>query len=366
MQITTKIKLLPTEEQGKLLFDTMRLYNEVCNYISEYAFETKTKKQFDIHALVYEDARQRFGLTSQMVIRAIAKVAGQMKREFALHSFRDTGAIQYDSRVFRFKAADLVNLWTVGGRIDIKMIMTGYQKKTALESKKQANLVFVDNQFYLLVVIDSPDKDPIEPESIIGVDMGIVQIATLNDGTSHSGAGIERARMRFLSLRRRLQQRGTKSAKRRLKRLSKKEARFRADVNHQISKQIVSKAQGTNSLIAIEELKGIREKTTVRKSQRARHGGWSFFQLRSFIEYKAKMAGIPVLAVNPAYTSQQCPHCGNTTRANRTTQASFACECGYTNNADIVGAINIAHRAASICSEVNRPIVASAITRKGA
>lgn len=367
MQITTKVKLLPTDEQRKLLLDTMRLYNEACNYISEQAFKHETKKQFDIHALVYDNTRKSFGLTSQMVIRAIAKVAGQMKREFVQHAFKDTGAIQYDSRVFRFKAADIVNIWTVGGRIDIKMIMTGYQKKTALESKKQANLVYVDGKFYLLVVIDSPDRDPIDPDGVIGVDMGIVNIATLNDGTNFTGADVERARQRYASLRGRLQKRGTKSAKRKLKKISKREARFRADINHKISKTIISKAKGTNSMIAIEDLKGIRSKTTVRKSQRAKHSGWSFFQLRSFIEYKAKLEGIPVLAVHPAYTSQQCPSCGNTTRSNRKNQANFACECGYTNNADVVGAINIASRGAyQFGLKVNRPNVASAITRKSA
>ena len=185
MQLTTKVKLYPTEEQRKLLFDTMKLYNEACNRISEIAFNADSRKQFDIHRLCYNTIREEFPtLSSQMVVRAIAKVSGQMKREFVQHTFKPLGAIQYDSRLFSFKAVDEVSLWCIGGRQRIKMIMTGYQKKTAYESKKQANLVFIDNQFYLLVVIDTDEKEPIITDKVIGVDFGIVKIATLNDSTS--------------------------------------------------------------------------------------------------------------------------------------------------------------------------------------
>ena len=362
MQLTTKVKLYPTEEQRKLLFDTMKLYNEACNRISEIAFNADSKKQFDIHRLCYNTIREEFPtLSSQMVVRAIAKVSGQMKREFVQHTFKPLGAIQYDSRLFSFKAVDEVSLWCIGGRQRIKMIMTGYQKKTAYESKKQANLVFIDNQFYLLVVIDTDEKEPIITDKVIGVDFGIVKIATLNDSTSFDGAIVESVRKKYAKLRASLQKRGTKSAKRKLKKISKKESRFRRDLNHQISKKIVAKAKGTNSNISIENLKGIRSGTTVRKSQRAKHHSWSFFQLREFIEYKAKLSGITVFVIDPKYTSQQCRKCGNISRSNRKSQSVFKCTaCGFTDNADVNASFNIASRAVSFGSKVNQPIVTSA------
>lgn len=215
MQLTTKIKLYPTDEQRKALLDTMEVYNSACNRIASMAYEAKLRKQFDIHHLVYKTIKEEFNLTSQMVVRAIAKVAGQFKREFANHSFKPHGAIQYDSRIFRFKSVDIVNLWTTDStknRQDIKMLMTGYQKKTAKESKKQANLVFVDNQFYLLVVVDTDEKEPIDFDNIIGVDFGIVKIATLNDGTSFDGTIVENVRKKYAKLRGSLQKKGTKSA----------------------------------------------------------------------------------------------------------------------------------------------------------
>jgi IS605 OrfB family transposase len=296
-----------------------------------------------------------------MVVRAIAKVSGQMKREFTQHTFKPFGAIQYDSRLFSFKAVDEVSLWCIGGRQRIKMIMTGYQKKTAYESRKQANLVFIDNQFYLLVVIDTEEKQPLITNKIIGVDFGIVKIATLNDGTSFDGAIVESVRKKYAKLRASLQRKGTKSAKRRLKKISSKESRLKRDLNHQISKKIVTKAKGTNSNISIENLKGIRRGTTVRKSQRAKHHSWSFFQLREFIEYKAKLAGITVFVIDPRYTSQQCRKCGNISKKNRKSQSIFRCNgCGFTDNADINASFNIASRAVSFGSKVNQPIVASA------
>ncbi len=362
MQLTTKVKLFPTDEQRGLLLDTMKLYNKACNRISEIAFNAETKRQFDIHHLCYNAIRKEFStLTSQMVVRAIAKVAGQMKREFTRHVFSEYGAIQYDARVFRFKAVDLVNIWTVGKRQDIKMIMTGYQKKTAYESKKQANLVFIDNQFYLLVIVDTEEKEPIDTDKIIGIDFGIVKIATLNDGTSFDGAIVESVRKKYARLRASLQKKGTKSAKRKLKKISKKESRFRRDLNHKISKHVVAKAKGTHSNISIENLKGIRKGTTVRKSQRSKHHSWSFFQLREFIEYKSKLNGITVFVIDPKYTSQQCSKCGTISRSNRKSQSIFKCiGCGHTDNADINASINIASRAVNLGSKINPPIVASA------
>ena len=362
MQLTTKVKLKPTDEQRKLLLETMELYNRACNRICEIAFNANTKKQFEIHHLCYKTIREEFpSLSSQMVVRAIAKVAGQLKREFTKHTFKPYGAIQYDSRTFSFKAVDEVSLWCVGGRQRIKMIMTGYQKKTAYESKKQANLLFVDNQFYLLVVIDTDEEEPIITDKVIGVDFGIVEIATLSDGTTFSGAIVESVRKKYSKLRASLQKRGTKSAKRKLKKISKKESRFRRDLNHQISKKIVTKAKGTNSNISIENLKGIRSSITVKKSQRAKHHSWSFSQLREFIKYKAKLNGVTVFVVNPQYTSQTCRKCGNISRSNRKSQSIFKCTvCGFTDNADVNASFNIASRAVREISKINQPIVTSA------
>src|SRR5207248_5516832 len=138
-------------------------------------------------------------------------------------------------------------------------------------------------------------------------------------------------------LRQRLQKRGTKSAKRHLKKLSGKEARFKKNTNHVISKRIVNKAKANNQGIATEELRHVRTRTEarLRHSQRSRHSSWSFAQLRFFLTYKAALAGVPLHVVDPRNTSRTCSACGHCAKENRKSQASFVCQqCGYTDYAD--------------------------------
>ena len=130
---------------------------------------------------------------------------------------------------------------------------------------------------------------------------------------------------------------------------------LRRDINHQISKLLVEKAKDTGRAIALEDLGGIRDRVTVRKSQRARHHSWSFFQLRSFIEYKAKRAGVPLVLVDPRNTSRTCSVCGHCEKKNRKSQSEFVCRsCGHSMNADVNAALNIGEKGA-----FNLPMVSS-------
>jgi putative transposase len=148
-------------------------------------------------------------------------------------------------------------------------------------------------------------------------------------------------------LRTKLQAKGTKSAKRLLRHLAGREARFGADTNHRISKQIVTEAQRTWHGIALEELGGIRARVRLRRPQRVTPHCWSFAQLGSFIAYKARRAGVPVVYVDPCHTCQGCSGCGHIDRNNRPDQATFRCtSCGFAEHADVNAARNIAARGA--------------------
>jgi putative transposase len=130
-------------------------------------------------------------------------------------------------------------------------------------------------------------------------------------------------------------------------------ARFAKDANHRISKTLIMKAEGTRSLISLENLEGIWNRTTVRKSQRRDHHSWSFAQLRTFVAYKAAIAGVPLVYIDPAYTSQECPICHHISRSNRPTRDEFCCTCcGFSGLADNVAAQIIRARVAA-----NLPIV---------
>jgi IS605 OrfB family transposase len=182
------------------------------------------------------------------------------------------------------------------------------------------------------------------------VDLGIVNIATTSDGELVSGSHINNVRARYVRYRAKLQKRGTKSAKRLLRKRSGREARFVKDTNHCVSKRIVAQAQDTGRGIAIEDLNGIRERAaTVTKRQRRALHSWSFAQLRSFLAYKAIMAAVRLVAVDPRNTSRTCSVCDHCDRANRKSQSKFVCtSCGYVAHADVNAACNIARRAAVI------------------
>ncbi|MEE1941077.1 transposase [Streptomyces sp. TRM 70361] len=153
----------------------------------------------------------------------------------------------------------------------------------------------------------------------------------------------------------------TRSAKQLLKKRARREARHAAHINHTIAKTVVAVAQRTERGIALEELRGIRERVTVPRDQRARQSAWPFHQLGAFLAYKAKRAGVPFLEVDPAHTSQRCPRCGHTERANRRARDHFSCRrCGLAGPADRVAGVNIAQRAATAWVFVNMPDPASA------
>lgn len=360
MKLTVKVKLLPTAEQHQSLKATMEMFNAACNYVSGKAFEAKTFNQVKLHHLVYFDARAKFpALTSQFICRAVARVADSYHLDKkTIHKFKKTSAVAYDARLLSFKDLATASMSTVHGRQKIPVIFWGgYKALDKNRMRAQADLTLEGGKFFLNVVIEMPEGTPVTPKGILGVDKGVVNIATTSDGESFSGNTVEAVRVRMSCFRHDLQKCGSKSAKRHLKKIAKKESRFRKDVNHCISKKIVAIAKDTQRSIALEDLRGIRSRTRFRKADRQRLGSWAFYQLDSFIEYKAKIAGVPVIKVNPRNTSRTCPICGCISKSNRKSQSEFSCtNCGHTAHADVNASINIALKA-----DINQPIAVHSI-----
>ncbi|NUR96287.1 MAG: IS200/IS605 family element transposase accessory protein TnpB, partial [Kribbellaceae bacterium] len=176
------------------------------------------------------------------------------------------------------------------------------------------------------------------------------------DGHYYSGKAVNRVRHRSQRLRTKLQAIGTKSAKRLLKKRRRQESRFAADVNHQIAKCIVTEAERTGRGIALEDLGGIRGRVRLRRPQRVTLHTWAFHQLGQYIAYKAKQAGVAVVHVDPAYTSQECSACGYVAKSNRPNQAIFCCRsCGFAEHADRNAARNIGTRGVAVWAAVSLP-----------
>lgn len=249
-----------------------------------------------------------------------------------------------------------VSIWTIAGRQRIPFVCGKRQRELLLENRGESDLCIRDNNFFLDTSCEVEASQTKSVTDVLGLDLGLVNIAADSDGIMYSGEAIETKRRIYAHRRRNLQRKNTKAAKRKLKKISGKQARYQKDTNHLISKRIVQNAQDTGRAIALEDLGGIRDRVTVRgRKQRARHANWSFHQLRKFISYKADLAGVPIFLVDPRNTSRTCPNCGCVDKRNRVTQSLFSCvSCGHSAPADTNAAVNIAARAV-----VNQPKVSN-------
>jgi putative transposase len=372
MKQTLLVKLAPTPDQHASLLRTLEAFNAACNAIAAVAFAEHSASKIDLQRLVYYDIRGQFGLSAQMTIRAIAKVAEAYKRDKRIQpQFRPHGAMVYDERICNFPTPDRVSLLTLDGRVEVPFRFGTYAEGMMQRRRGQCDLLYrrSSDTLFLAVTVDSPEPTPDEAEDYLGVDLGVITLAATSDGeflnqtTGPKHAHINRVRARYSRLQRKLQQKSTKSARRFLHKRSGREKRFAKDINHCLSKAIVRTAQGTSRGIVLEDLKHIRERiraerTVGKRQQRVLHS-WAFGQLRAFIAYKARLAGAPVVYVNPAYTSQTCSRCGHCERAKRRSQAQFLCvACGFSAHADLKAAENI-RQGALRRAAVNRPHAAA-------
>ncbi len=355
LKLTAQIKLVPDKSQAEALLSTFRAANYACNFVSQAAWQGKNFRQFDLHHQCYRDVRSRFNLSAQVAVRVISKVADSYKLDRKTErKFKSTGSIAYDDRIMSWRIPESrVSIWTTSGRILVPFVCGDRQRDLLLSRKGETDLIFRNGKFYLTATCDVKSPDKTDTTGVLGIDLGIKNIAVDSDGTVHSSGKVNNVRHRHRRFRTKLQGKGTRSAKRKLQKLSGKESRFARDVNHRISKVIVAKAKGTKRAVALEDLTGIRMRITVPRLRRASLSSWSFNQLRSFIAYKAEREGLTAVLVDPRNTSRTCPECGTIDKRNRKSQRLFSCvSCGFAGLADHIAAENI-RRAA-----VNQPIVA--------
>lgn len=359
MKLTVAVKLRPTPEQAAALRATVERANAACDHISAVAWETQTFGQFALQKATYHDVKATFGLTAQMVVRCVSKVTDAYKLDKQRRrTFRPLGAIAYDDRILRWQA-ERVSIWTTGGRVWIPFVCDDRTRALLAYRQGESDLLYRDGCSYLYATVNVEEPPEGSPVGWLGIDLGIVHIATDSDGTAHSGAHLNALRHRHRRLRRKLQAKGTKGSRRPLRHRRRKEARFGKHINHTISKRLVAVAQGTGRGIALEDLSGIRSRVSARKPQRATLHGWSFHQLREFVTSKARLAGVPIALVDPRMTSRTCPACGHVAKENRPHRDSFLCvSCGFAGPADTIAALIIGRRGA-----VGRPCCLDADTR---
>ncbi|MDF0590367.1 RNA-guided endonuclease InsQ/TnpB family protein [Candidatus Methanocrinis natronophilus] len=350
--LTVRCKLAPTDTQAKSIEETLVFFADACTWINQNV-DPKVKGGIKMQYLIYQDARETFGLSANLTIQAIRRVASNRKTagKNKIEEFQPT-SISYDQRIFQYREADeQVGLTLLHGRERIPLDIGNYQRNLLKGQKPtSATLVKMRSGYYIDIQVKSEAPDTIETDKVIGVDLGITDLAVTSEGETYSGSEIKTVRDHFAQLRTDLQRKaskGTRSTRRRcrqlLKRLSGKEQRFQRWVNHGISKSIVQRAIETESAIALEDLSGIRQ--TSNRRIKSLHK-WAFYQLKEFVSYKALGAGIPVILVEPAYTSKTCHQCHHIGDRNGKV---FSCpSCGWGGDADYNGAKNIADLGAAV------------------
>src|SRR5260221_2202086 len=213
MKQTMLLKLAPTTQQAQALLETMHAFNEAANYVVSVAFAEKSADKFRLQKLVYDELRTTYQLPAQLAIRCISKASEAYKRDKSIQPhFRPEGAVIYDPRVMAFKGIDTVSLLTLAGRVLVPFRFGAYQEARMGAIKGQADLIYRQGTFYLAVTLDVPEPAPDTPDGTLGVDLGIVNLATDSDGETVSGHAVEKTRKRYHALRQRLQKRGTTSA----------------------------------------------------------------------------------------------------------------------------------------------------------
>jgi len=404
--ITAKLKLNTTPEQHQSLRQTQLAYRDALNYVSQYAFaHGKMSNHERLQQGTYRAIRMQYKLPSQMACNVPRQVAGSYKGLWTkLKQNIEHRKAGYTKKHYKgldkppkylsptvtynygydytFKPDQQVSVLTLQGRIIVSY--QGYERHVALihhgATMGGAKLWFdkARKQFYLLVSLELevPEPTPDRLPSVVGVDVGQRYLATTatlsNQSRFYPGKRVRAKADHYARLRKRLQKKGTRSATRRKIALSGRERRLKLQVNHSIAKSIVTSHPHT--LIGLEELTGIRERTKRRKRRRKKHGRgtepvskkarranrhasqWAFAELHSMLSYKAALAGSLAVKVDADYTSQTCPYCGYTDRRNRPGKGLlFICQheqcpyrlrtgCPYTLHADLVGARNIALR----------------------
>ena len=356
MTITAKIQIVVDETDKVLLDETMSVYRNACNYVSDYVFRTHDLKQFSLNKILYSTLREKFNLKSQMAQSVFKTVIARYKtilenqNEWIKPSFKKS---QYDlvwNRDYSLTQS-CFSVNTLNGRVKLPYFAEGMSKyfNHSIYKFGTAKLVNKHGKYYLHIPVtyEVEERNISDICNVVGIDRGINFVVATYDSKHKSGfvsgKAIKQKWANYSRLRKELQMRHTPSSRRRLKVIGQRENRWMQDMNHQVSKALVEN-NPKHTLFVLEDLSGIRNATErVKTKDRYVSVSWSFYDLEQKLIYKAKQNQSSVIKVDPRYTSQCCPCCGHVEKSNRNKKIHlFACKnCGYKSNDDRIGAMNL-------------------------
>ncbi len=348
--ISVKCKLIVPSQMRQEIDSTLEGFADACNQILVVAKKEKCYNTTKLHHLVYKPVRAATGLKANHVCQAIRRVVGNSKASKQVHIFRPT-SINLDARTFKYvEDGQAVGVTLKSGRANFKLSIGGYQiallRGQALTSATLNKTRQNDYYINFAVEIDTPPTG--KTPKVIGVDLGRTDIATTSTGKAWNGKQLQATRDRYSRVRANVQAKRTRSSRRLTRRLQGREQRYQKWVNHNISRELVQDAKRLNATLAFEDLTNIRQSLNAKprnKTERRRTNNWAFYQLRLFVGYKAAIAGVRVVLVPPAYTSQTCSRChhvhpikGKSYRNGKKFKCGF---CRFEHDADLNASVNI-------------------------
>jgi IS605 OrfB family transposase len=394
MDRTIVVQLNPTPEQVAILDRTMQEHTDCFNAVAYEGFEAACSNGVELHKRTYYPLRAQYpDLPAQLVIAARVKATEAVKSALSWkkkHAARypkqvekakkqgrsapkfkpvrcpqsKSAPIRYDQRSYWVKWESLTcSLATVAGRLEMTFTVPQHAAQYIGGKVCSADLCFRHGRYFLHIVVDIPAPVVDPSGDVIGVDLGLNHPAVTSNRHFLGEHRWKEQERRIFRLRRKLQAKGTKSAKRHLKKLSGKLFRQRRDHDHVLSKRIVQNAI-PGSTTVLENLTNIRETSKIGRGKKGKNveskrrlHSWSFAQFHSFLAYKAQARGIEVVKVDPRHTSQTCSKCRYQHRSNRRSQSLFLCrKCGYCVNADWNASQNIREKHISTLASFGTPL----------
>jgi putative transposase len=379
MDRTVRIQLHPTPEHAQALKETLRQFTNAFNAVCAYGWQHAQRNGVKLHhAMYYETKVVCPGLVSDLLIQARVKateavrsaltwkarkeaiypqkVAKALKRGKPAPTFTPVKCphsllcpVRYNEKTYALKwDIQQVRLSTSMGKISIPFTIPHYSTRYTGCKVASSDLIERKGKFWLHIVVSVPEPVVAPSDEVIGVDLGLNRPAVTSNHQFLGGRHWKEVDRRRFRLRRKLQSKGTRSAKRHLKQLSGKQRRFHRDCDHVLSKSLV-KSTPAGATIVFENLTHIRESSRMERGKGNRNvenkrklHSWTFEQLYRFTLYKANEHGIRVERIDPRHTSQTCSRCGYQARNNRRSQSLFHCRsCEYQLNADLNAAQNI-------------------------
>lgn len=347
-----------SEDLAKLN-STVKAFEDACNYASEVAFRKGIHEPKVLHDRIYRELRVIFELSATLAVRAIQKVATSYKEpSYELHIFKER-SLSLDRRLFCLKRKGrlIASIATASGRIEAELEVGDYQRSLLKNPVTGARLILKRGVPYIQINVVC-EVIPKEMDDPVGVDLGIRKLLVASNGFKINGRPVNAKRQHFRALKYSLKEKGTSSARRRLKRLIKREKQWFRTTLHQSSKALIESLDEGNYLV-LERLQGTKFKMGSKRNLRSTRPSFQSLaigRLQQMISYKCGDRGIPVILAKPDFTSQRCPRCGTIDKFNRRSQALFRCvHCGYQHNADFVASINLRELALGGWVAVSQP-----------